>query len=97
MLNAQASWHTKAGDEVFTLLKSSDNGLFSHEAEMRFKDIGPNEIKEGDAVDEGDLVLILQTMKMENPITTPVSGTVQSITFKNGGTVQKGDVLAVIG
>jgi len=38
MLNAQASWHTKAGDEVFTLLKSSDNGLFSHEAEMRSKE-----------------------------------------------------------
>jgi hypothetical protein len=38
MLNAQASWHTKAGDEVFTLLKWSDNSLFSHEAEMRFKE-----------------------------------------------------------
>jgi hypothetical protein len=38
MLNAQASWHTKASDEVFTLLKSSDNGPFSHEAKMRFKE-----------------------------------------------------------
>jgi pyruvate carboxylase subunit B len=54
------------------------------------------EVKEGDAVDEGDLVLILEAMKMENSITAPVSGTVQPIAFKSGDTVQKGDVLAVI-
>jgi pyruvate carboxylase subunit B len=54
------------------------------------------EVKEGDAVEEGDLVLILEAMKMENSINAPVSGTVQSISSKEGDTVQKGDVLAVI-
>ncbi len=55
------------------------------------------EVKEGEAVDEGDLVLILEAMKMENSIIAPVSGTVLSIPFKQGDTVRKGDMLAVIG
>jgi pyruvate carboxylase subunit B len=36
-------------------------------------------------------------MKMENSITSPVSGVVKQIGFKDGQNVQKGDVLAVIG
>jgi pyruvate carboxylase subunit B len=55
------------------------------------------EVSEGDSVNEGDLLLILEAMKMENSITAPASGTVQSIPFKTGDLVKKGDVLAVIG
>jgi len=55
------------------------------------------EVSEGASVKEGDVVLILEAMKMENSIASPVSGTVLKINFKDGDTVQKGDVLAVIG
>ncbi len=55
------------------------------------------EKKEGDAVKEGDVVLILEAMKMENSITAPSAGTVKQINFKDGESVQKDDVLAVIG
>ncbi len=46
MLNAQASWHTKTTEEVFTLLKSSEKGLSSAEAEKRLREIGSNELEE---------------------------------------------------
>jgi pyruvate carboxylase subunit B len=55
------------------------------------------EVGEGASVKEGDVVLILEAMKMENSITSPTAGTVSKINFKDGDTVQKGDVLALIG
>ena len=55
------------------------------------------EVKEGGSVKEGDVVLILEAMKMENSITSPTSGTVKKINYKDGDSVLKGDVLAVIG
>ena len=51
----------------------------------------------GDTVAEGDTVLILEAMKMENALPAPASGTIQAINFSSGDTVAKGDVLAVIG
>jgi len=51
----------------------------------------------GDAVAEGDTVLILEAMKMENALAAPCSGTIKAINFSSGDSVAKGDVLAVIG
>ncbi len=51
----------------------------------------------GDEVEEGDTVLILEAMKMENALPAPASGTIKAINFSSGDSVAKGDVLAVIG
>ena len=48
---------------------------------------------EGDAVKAGDVVLILEAMKMENEITAPVAGTLASVNCTASGTVAGGDVL----
>ncbi len=53
--------------------------------------------KEGDNVKEGDSVIILEAMKMENSLTAPSDGVVKSIKFSSGDTVAKGAVLCVIG
>ena len=55
------------------------------------------EVKVGDEVKAGDAVVILEAMKMANALTTPVSGRVKAINFKNGDRVARNDVLAVIG
>jgi len=55
------------------------------------------EVEVGDEVKADDVVLILEAMKMANAISAPVSGRVKAINFKNGDTVAKNDVLAIIG
>jgi oxaloacetate decarboxylase alpha subunit/pyruvate carboxylase subunit B len=51
----------------------------------------------GDAVAEGETVVILEAMKMENALPAPCNGTIQAINFKSGDTVAKGDLLCIIG
>ncbi|MCP3954574.1 MAG: acetyl-CoA carboxylase biotin carboxyl carrier protein subunit, partial [Desulfobacterales bacterium] len=51
----------------------------------------------GDEVAEGDTVLVLEAMKMENALAAPCSGTIKAINYSSGDSVGKGDVLAVIG
>jgi pyruvate carboxylase subunit B len=55
------------------------------------------EVQEGAEVSEGDTLLILEAMKMENSINSPAPGTVKEIRFKEGDSVKKGDVLVVVG
>ncbi len=53
-------------------------------------------VKEGDKVTEGDVVAVLEAMKMENDIHSPKSGIVQEIFVNEGDTVSTGDTLMVI-
>ncbi|MBI5459766.1 sodium-extruding oxaloacetate decarboxylase subunit alpha [Methanobacterium sp.] len=53
-------------------------------------------VKEGDKVIEGDVVAVLEAMKMENDIHSPESGIVQEIFVDEGDTVGAGDTLMVI-
>ncbi len=50
----------------------------------------------GDAVKAGDVIVVLEAMKMENDIVAPCDGTVKSINAPKGSTVNTDDVLAVI-
>ncbi len=51
----------------------------------------------GDAVAEGETVVILEAMKMENALAAPVGGTLKAIYFASGDSVAKNDVLCIIG
>jgi acetyl-CoA carboxylase biotin carboxyl carrier protein len=50
----------------------------------------------GDAVEAGDPLVILESMKMEIPVGAPEGGTVREVRVEEGGVVQEGDVIAVI-
>jgi acetyl-CoA carboxylase biotin carboxyl carrier protein len=54
------------------------------------------EVGVGDEVDEGDTVVILESMKMEMPVEAEDSGTVKQINCEEGQSVQEGDVLIVL-
>jgi acetyl-CoA carboxylase biotin carboxyl carrier protein len=48
------------------------------------------EVKVGDTVSEGQTVVILESMKMEMPVESPLAGKVTSILTKEGASVEEG-------
>jgi len=50
-------------------------------------------VKEGDEVKEGDYLLVLEAMKMENTLTAPRDGVVKSVTVSKSDTVEKNQLL----
>ncbi|NLP58068.1 acetyl-CoA carboxylase biotin carboxyl carrier protein subunit [Lutibacter sp. B1] len=50
-------------------------------------------VKEGQKVKEGDTLLVLEAMKMENAISAQVDGVVKSIEVKKGCSVEKGELM----
>ena len=53
-------------------------------------------VKSGDTVKNGQVVLVLEAMKMENEIFAPCDGTISEVRVSEGAAVQPGDVLVVI-
>ena len=54
-------------------------------------------VSEGDYIDEGDVLLVLEAMKMETEIKSPKSGTVKSVEVSVGEQVKNSQTLVVIG
>ena len=50
----------------------------------------------GDEVKEGDILCLLESMKMENPILAPVDGTITQVGITAEQTVQPGAIVAII-
>ena len=50
----------------------------------------------GQAVKKGDVIIVLEAMKMENEVVAPEDGTVASINVSEGANVESGDVLATL-
>jgi acetyl-CoA/propionyl-CoA carboxylase biotin carboxyl carrier protein len=53
-------------------------------------------VKQGDAVEEGQLLCIIEAMKMENEITAHKAGTIAELPISEGAAISAGDTIAVI-
>ncbi|MCU7528692.1 biotin/lipoyl-binding carrier protein [Prescottella equi] len=53
-------------------------------------------VSAGEEVDEGDTLVILESMKMEIPVLAEVAGKVTSVNVKVGDVIQQGDLIATI-
>ena len=55
------------------------------------------EVKVGDAVSEGQTVVILESMKMEMPVESPAAGQVTAVLVVEGASVEEGAALVELG
>ncbi len=53
-------------------------------------------VSEGDAVADGDTLVILESMKMEIPVISEVAGTVSSLAVAEGDTIDEDALIALI-
>jgi acetyl-CoA carboxylase biotin carboxyl carrier protein len=54
------------------------------------------EVAPGDTVDEGDTVVILESMKMEMPVEAEEGGVVKEVVCEEGQAVSEGDTLVIL-
>lgn len=53
-------------------------------------------VKVGDSIEEDDELVIIEALKMENPVYAPCAGTVKEIKVTKGDVVEEDDVLIII-
>jgi acetyl-CoA carboxylase biotin carboxyl carrier protein len=54
------------------------------------------EVKPGDSVEEGQTLVIIESMKMEMPVESPAAGKVETVAVAEGQAVDEGAVLLTI-
>jgi acetyl-CoA carboxylase biotin carboxyl carrier protein len=55
------------------------------------------EVTPGDRVQEGDTLIVLESMKMEIPVSAPRAGTVTAILVREKQVVEEGQTIAILG
>jgi len=75
---------------------SAPTGTITINAPMPGNIVSVN-VNVGDIVNEGDVLCILEAMKMENEIAAPAGGKVTSVNVSSGSAVNNGDLLLSIG
>ena len=73
--------------------QTSTAGSVLVEAPMQGKIVGVK-VTEGTSVNAGDVIAVLEAMKMENEVVAPQAGTVASINVSTGQSVEAGDLIA---
>ncbi len=82
----------KSAPEVSSIIKASGDSSGKIEAPIPGIIVSVS-VKSGDKVKSGDLLVILEAMKMESEITAPISGVINNIYVKAGESVQEAQVL----
>jgi glutaconyl-CoA decarboxylase len=82
-------------------MSSQDGGCLREKEAMDIKAKMPGKIielkaKAGDAVKKGDLLLVMEAMKMKNSVLAPGDGIVKEVKVENGGRVNAGQVMLVM-
>lgn len=92
-----AATSTTPGTQAKETLKSSEvpSGAHTVTAPMPGVILSVN-VNNGDTVKRGDVLLILEAMKMENEIVSPRDGKIVSVNVEKGASVNAGDILLSI-
>jgi acetyl-CoA carboxylase biotin carboxyl carrier protein len=91
-------WSPECGaDRTIQALPNEWEGIVAEEirAEM-VANVWKVVVAAGDEVEDGDTLVILESMKMEIPVISEASGTVVEVAVNEGDVVQEGDLIATI-